>query len=480
MASNDLYKESQRRLIGSLVADGESVNRVLEVINPEDFEEPDLQLVFESIINASRADEPITPITIAKDLDQRGLLAKVGGAAAIYDFKVRGERWRVEAPAEVYASIVKEHSAKSRMKVVLTEHEKLFKPDSGITASEIISQLQGELNSELYKLSDESTVAEMGNSMDEYLAILEQRKLVSETNEDGASGLQGIPSLLPSLNKYTSGWLPGQLITVGARTGVGKSVFAINCAVAAAKAAKSVLFFSLEMEELELKDRMISSITGVPMNNLKNGTLDANERRILQGAKSEINEMKILIDTDPKVTVESIRARALRRAQSPMGLDMIIIDYLQLITPTGRFSSRQEAVSDLSRNMKLLAKQLQVPIMVLVQVNREGNNDEDPLPKLDRIRESGAIAQDSDTVILLHRDQTMDDTIPHTLVILAKNRNGEANKTIRCHSNLECSLFRETQRAKDVEGTITDDDIAALDNYEDDDDLDLDFNDPDF
>ncbi len=477
MAAKDLYKESQRRLIGSLVADGESVNRVLEVVTAEDFEEPDLQLIFESIINASRADESVTTISIAKDLENRGLLAKVGGAAAIYDFKTRGERWRIEAPAEVYAAIVKEHSAKSRMKTVLGEHEKLFTPDSGATAADVISQLQGELNSELYKLSDESTVAEMTDSMDEYLAILAKRKLVAENNEDGAAGLQGIPSLLPSLNKYTSGWLPGQLITIGARTGVGKSVFAINCAVAAAKAAKSVLFFSLEMEEMELKDRMISSITGIPMNNLKNGTLDANEERILRSAAAEINEMKILIDTDPKVTVESIRARALRRAQSPMGLDMIIIDYLQLITPTGRFSSRQEAVSDLSRNMKLLAKQLQVPIMVLVQVNREGNNDEDPLPKLDRIRESGAIAQDSDTVILLHRDQTMDDTIPHTLVILAKNRNGEANKTIRCHSNLECSLFRETQRAKDVEESITDDDIAALDNYQDDDDLDLEFED---
>src|SRR5690606_35400105 len=153
--------------------------------------------------------------------------------------------------------------------------------------------------------------------------------------------------------------------------------------------------------------------------------------------KRDISEMRLTIDTDPKVTIDSIRARALRKAQSPEGLDFIIIDYLQLITPTGRYSSRQEAVADLSRSTKLLAKQLQVPIMVLVQVNRENKDDENNVPRMSNIRESGAIAQDSDIVVLIHREESMDDSIPHTLILLEKNRNGEANKTIRCHSNLE-------------------------------------------
>lgn len=476
MAVNELYKQAQKRLIGSLLADGEGVNGVLEAVTIEDFEEPSLQLIFESIVNVSRIDEDVTIISVAKNLDSLGNLTKVGGAAELYSLQKRGKVWRLEAPSELYASIVKEYSAKTRITEALKEHEELLKPDSGYAASTVISQIQGGLNTELYRLSDESTVYELGGSMDEYFKILAERNARSKANEDGAAGLQGIPCLLPTLNEYTSGWLPGQLITVGARTGVGKSVFAVNSAVAAAQAGKSVLFFSLEMGEQELKDRMISSMTGIPLDHLKKGTLTEEELELLHQHRPEVDGMNVLFDTDPNISVDTIRARALRRAQSPAGLDIIIVDYLQLIKPVGHFSSRQEAVADISRNMKLLAKQLQVPIMVLVQVNRGGAKDdeEDNVPRLDGIRESGAIAQDSDIVILLHREQTMDDTIPHTLVILAKNRGGVAEKTIRCHSNLECSLFREVQRARDVENTITDEDIAALDSYDDDDDLDFD------
>jgi replicative DNA helicase len=230
------------------------------------------------------------------------------------------------------------------------------------------------------------------------------------------------------------------------------SVLAVNNAVAAAQAGSSVQFFSLEMTDPEIKDRIVSSVSGVPMNKLRSGEeLSELEKNTLKQVEPELRRMKIRIETDAKVTIDSIRAKALNQAQSPEGLDLIIIDYLQLITPIGKYNSRQEAVADISRSAKLLAKQLEVPVMVLVQVNRENKDDESSIPRLNQIRESGAIAQDSDIVLLLHRDEPMDDSIPHTLVILEKNRNGEANKTVRCHSNLECSLFREVVRAKDIE-----------------------------
>lgn len=481
MASKqDLYHDAQKRLVGVLLADGEDQNRVFELITSQDFLEPKYQLIFESITAVARVNLPITPVTVAQDLETKGVLNEAGGVAELYSLRTNGSRWLLEAPSEIYAMIVREYSAKTHMRIVLREHQDLFKPDSGASAAEVIGTLQNEFNSALYSLSDESTVYQMAGSMDEYIALLEERRLIAEANSGDAEGLQGIPSLVPSLNRYTTGWLPGQLITIGARTGVGKSIFAVNCAMAAAKAGKSVLFFSLEMGETEIKDRMIASSTGVTLNSLKQGALTADEFQQLQEAKSDLDQMKIQLDTDPKVTVDSIRARALRKAQSPDGLDFIIVDYLQLITPTGRYSSRQEAVADISRNMKLLAKQLQVPIMVLVQVNRADKDDENGLPRMDRIRESGAIAQDSDIVILIHREESLDDTIPHTLLLLEKNRNGEASKTIRCHSNLECSLFREVQRSKDVENSLTDDDISTLDSYGKDDDLDFGDDDLDF
>lgn len=480
MAKIDLYKESQRRLIGSLLADEEYANRVLEIVTVVDFEEPALQLIFESIVTVARSDENLSVLAVAKDLEARGILTEVGNAAELYSLRTSGMKWRLEAAPDLYATIVKELAAKNRMMKALKEYTELFKVDSGTTAAVAIGELQNRLNAELYQLSDESTVSELAQSMEEYIELLKERKRIADENSATAAGLQGIPSLLPSLNQYTSGWQPGQLITVGARTGVGKSVFAINCALGAVKAGKSTLFFSLEMGDVEIKDRLISSMTGIPMNQLKQGELSDDDYRVLNEAKRDISEMRLTIDTDPKVTIDSIRARALRKAQSPEGLDFIIIDYLQLITPTGRYSSRQEAVADLSRSTKLLAKQLQVPIMVLVQVNRENKDDENNVPRMSNIRESGAIAQDSDIVVLIHREESMDDSIPHTLILLEKNRNGEANKTIRCHSNLECSLFREVQKAKDAEATITDADIDSLSSYDSDDDLDLGFDDEDF
>jgi replicative DNA helicase len=233
------------------------------------------------------------------------------------------------------------------------------------------------------------------------------------------------------------------------------------------------------MEDDEIKDRIISSTTGIPLYKLSRGILTIEDRKLLSEARERIESMKIKIETEARVTVDSIRAKALRQAQSNNGLDFIIIDYLQLITPVGRFNSRQEAVADISRNAKLLAKNLGVPVMVLVQVNREGKEDENPIPKLHQIRESGAIAQDSDIVILLHREEALDDTIPHTLVLLEKNRSGESQKTIRCHSNLECSLFREVIKAKDIprmgleeqEQAMDELNLEEFDNFISDDDI---------
>jgi replicative DNA helicase len=215
------------------------------------------------------------------------------------------------------------------------------------------------------------------------------------------------------------------------------------------------------------------------MNDLKQGKVSEENKEVLRETSERVSNMKLMIETEPKLTVDAIRAKALRRAQSPQGVDLIVLDYLQLLTPVGNTNSRQEIVADFSRNMKLLAKQLGVPIISLVQLNREkSDGDENAIPKLDQIRESGAIAQDSDLVILLHRDKSEDGEIPHTLVILAKHRNGEAGAIVRCHSNLECSLFREVVRAKD-KPRMTDDEMNALVKDSDFDDFDSDLGEDD-
>ena len=466
-----LYVDAQRKLISALLYDSADAGRVFQLLTPEDFEEPRYEKIFYAALELSRKNETISAVSVGYELERNGELEQIGGPQELYHMRAEGSMSLLEAPIQTYAQVVKEAAAKFKIRRSLTMKAEMFKIDSGLQAQDGISELQSELNEELYKLSDDSTSVELTETFSEYRDLLSQRLELTEQNKDVGEGLQGIPCLLPGINKLTGGWLPGQMITIGARTGVGKSIFAVNCAIAAAQANKSVLFFSLEMNEFELQDRIVAAVTGVSLNKLKKGTLEEQDFEAVEEHGAMIGSMKIKIETEAKITVDSMRAKALEMAQSANGLDFIILDYLQLVTATGRTSSRQEALADISRNIKLLAKQLDVPIMVLVQVNREKDDDENPVPKMSQIRESGAIAQDSDIVILLHREESMDDTIPHTLVILEKNRQGKAQVTVRCYSNLENSLFREVNRAPKEGPTMSDEDEQEAFNSDELDDI---------
>lgn len=472
----ELYYRAQKSLVSSLLYDGTNTNRVLEITSPEDFEEPSYSVLMSAIVAISRRDEKVTVVTVAKELENLGELDKAGGLSGLYKLKTEGEKALFEAQPEIYAAVVRESSAKNSIANMLNDSKVSFKDNSGVTAQEGIADLQNGLSQEMFRLSDDATITNVGASVDAYFELLKEREAVSLENEEKAEGLQGIPTLIPSLNKYTSGFMPQQLITVGARTGVGKSVFAIMTAVSAARAKKTVLLFSLEMSSNEIMDRIIANMSGVSLTKLKQGIVSPEEREMLAVAAAELSEMNIIVDTDAKATLDSVRSKCLRQSQTEVGLDIVILDYLQLLSSSERFGSRQEQVADLSRNMKLMAKSLNVPVMILSQMNRGNKEDaeENKPPSLDNIRESGAIAQDSDIVILLHRDVAVDNTTPHTLIILEKNRNGEAHKTIRCHSNLECSMLREIVREKDSGDRLTEEEMEELTDDMDLSDFDLD------
>lgn len=458
---SDLYKKSQRMLIASLIYNGSDATRVFELITPEDFQEPSFQLIADAILELIRTDVKITTISIATELERRGQLAAVGGTTELYRLKTDGREYLRENSITLYASVVKEAAAKSKILAHIKAAAVNLKSDSGVAAAETLTGLQSDLNEQLYKLSDDSTVTEIAEIVPDYFDLLENRRITAEENAKNGGGIQGIPSLIPTINKVTTGWLPGQLITVGARTGIGKSVFAVNTAVAAAEANKSVLFFSLEMTNEEIHDRILSSMSGVELNKIKEGSVAEEDKSKLKEASDRASKMKIMIETEPELTAEGIRAKALRRAQSTEGLDIIILDYLQLLKISKKSNNRQEDVASLSRSMKLLAKSLGIPIMILVQMQREKDDEENSLPQIHQIRESAAIAMDSDIVILIHRDKTVDGEIPDTLIIIAKHRNGRQGDIIRCSSNLEYSLFREIKRARDAEN-ITDEDLQGL------------------
>lgn len=612
--SSELYKKAQETLVSSLLADGTDAIKVMEIVSSNNFEEPDLLLIFEAMAELLRNNEVISADTVASELEQTGNLKKVGGIATLYNLRNEGFKHILEAPVTIYAKIVKRASAQNNVRLILEESKDLVKEDSGVAVSDAVSEILSSLNNELNELSTNETTVDFSKSYKDYLSLLEKRREVSEFNQASGHKLQGIPTSLKTLSELTTGWSEGQLITVGARTGIGKalcidtpiltsdgwktmgtvskgdkvynrfnnlieitnvsevmydhkvvelyfstgetiiadldhlwdvydtvtkssktittaeiidnvsryviltsddiisinkyadhasvpvrcitvdshdrvflvgktfipthnSIFAVNNAVAAAGSGKTVLFFSLEMSTEELQDRIMASIAGVSLNDLKQGIFTDVQREKIREASKMVNDMNIIIETDPKLTIDSIRAKAIKQSQTPVGLDLIIIDYLQLITPSGRFGSRQEAVADISRNMKLLSKQLNVPVMVVVQLKREEKDSENPIPRIDDIRESGAIAQDSDVVILLHRDQTQDDTTPPTLVILAKQRQGPANKIIRCHSNLAFANFTEMKKTSDIKKMSEDEHLEYSDDidFNDFEDIDLEF-----
>lgn len=466
----DPYEIAQKGLVASLLYDDIDADRVLEIIDEDDFSVASYREIMASIARLIRSDKAVSVTTVGADLEQHGRLKNVGGLRELFSLRVKGEAARLEATPVTYAKIIREYSSKETIRQALKEAQKTLVGDSGVSASQSISEIQDTLNQELLKLSDDSKTVSVANFVEDYDLILDERKRLSEENKElGIEGLQGIPTLVPSLNKFTGGFMPGQFITVAARTGVGKSVFAVMQAIAAAEAGYSVMFFSLEMSHEEIVNRIVANMSGVPLNKLKSGLLSEEDRKKVFETTKRLRELKIHIDTDDKISIDTIRSKAQKQATSPDGLDMIIVDYLQLVSSPRRYTNRQEEVASISKDMKRMARALGIPVMSLAQLNRKQGGDddgEDVMPTLDNIRESHAIAQDSDVIILLHRDTKTDNTVGITKIILAKQRDGVSNKIINCHSNLANSMFREIKKEKDVSHSdFSDDDLESESDY---------------
>ena len=458
---NDLYLRAQRSLVASLLYDGSDVNRALEFVTPMDFNDSALSEIMESIANVARRDDIVSEVTVSEDLYSRGKLDSIGGVKQIYSLRVQGEKALMEGVVTTYAAIVREFSSKNALRNILHEAEKVFNEDSGVSARDGISALQSQLSKEVLKLTDDATITEVAEYVTSYEELLAERLRISKENEQYAEGLQGIPSMLPTLDKYTGGFKAGELITVGARTGIGKSIFAVMQAIATGKVGKTALFVSMEMNHAEIIDRIVANISGVNQTKLKQGRVTEEEMNSVRQAVAELEDMNIIIDTDSRASVDSIRSKAQRQAQSKLGLDMIIVDYLQLLSSHGRYNNRQEEVQSFSKEMKALAMSLGIPVMILVQMNPKddrGKDGEEPLPHHDDVRESKAVGHDSNIFIALHRNTKTDNTTDRTLVIITKNRGGEANKIIACHSDLGNSMFREIQKEEDIN-----DDLSSMD-----------------
>lgn len=437
------YNEIQLRLLHSLYGNPELIPQVGQEITSDDFDNELYQVIFKSMSDLKTENEVVTLGTIY----QRALK---------YNYTITPEilnRLISDIPPEspiVLAKIVKRQSTQQKAREILNEVNNQLAQDNPDTL-EILGRTERSLSELANKLVPMNL-----QTFEDYVSNYGEH-ILSEDEEE----IDVIQTPYPSLAKYLGGgWKPSQLITIGARTGIGKSVFATQTASAACASGRSVLFFSLEMGKDELMNRFIAADANVILNKLvpgAKGRVPEEVERIKESIE-RIKNWKIRIEDQPDVTIEHIRSIALSQAQTPDGLDLIILDYLQLINPgnTGR-KSRQEQVAEISRNMKILAKQLKVPIMVLVQLNRESkDDDEERLPSKADIRESGAIAADSDVIVIIHRKYRDDSVNPSALFILDKNRGGAADRRVSVKCVLEKSMFVDN-------GGVTEDEQSEAD-----------------
>ncbi len=383
-------REAEESVIGAVLLSEEAVNEVMDRIHPEDFYVPAHQAVFESIRDLFNSNQPIDAVTVAEELRRRGELDKIGGVAyltRLVDI--------VPSTSNVvyYAGIVEEHAKRREL----------------IRAGSAITDFAFDIDEEITDVVDRSEQAVLGiaekrasQSLLEigplFNDVLEEMELMEQRGSD----MIGLPTGFVDLDKLLAGLRAANLVVVAARPGMGKSSLALGVAIHAALNNEAVAIFSLEMSREELVQRILSSVAKVDSKKLQTGQLGDLWPRVVDAA-GKMYQAPIYIDDSSMVSVTDVRAKC-RRLKRKSGLSLVVIDYLQLMQASNR-ENRQQEISEITRNLKNLARELDVPIIAVSQLNRSLESREDKRPRLSDLRESGAIEQDADIVMFIYRHE---------------------------------------------------------------------------
>ena len=419
-------------LIGSILVDNKIMETIVSIVRPQDFYAHVHESIFLALLELSEAGRPLDKLSLAEALRARGLLEKVGGPSYLSSLM---DTVQTAASAKYYATIVREKSTLRSL----------------IHAGTKISQLGYEGEEDVASAVDQSEtmvydIGQRGNSSD-FQAV---QGLMKETFEhmDRLFHLRGQQTGLTSgfgdIDHVTTGFQPGNFIIVAARPGMGKTSFALNMAVAAAAAKEPIAFFSLEMSNQELVQRLICSEARVSMTDMRRGNIKSHQWEDIANAMGRLNELPIYLDDKGGLTVSEVRSRC-RRLKATTGLGAVFVDYLQLLRPSvlSKNMNRNEELSDICRTLKVTAKDLGVPIIALAQLNRGVETRNDKRPMLADLRDSGSLEQEADMVAFLYRDGYYNKEAPEadvTEFIIAKHRNGPTD-TIRLRFQEQYTLF---------------------------------------
>jgi len=407
--------DAEQSVLGSMLISKDAIADVTEAVKGHDFYRPAHETIFDAILDLYGRGEPADPVTVAAELNRRGELVRIGGAPYLHTLSASVP---IAANAAYYAEIVREKSILRRLVDAGTKIAQLGYAGEG-QVDDTVDRAQAEIYAITEKRTSEDYVplnAIMENTLDEIEAI---------SNHDGS--LRGVPTGLADLDELTNGLQAGQMIIVAGRPGSGKSTLGLDfCRAASIANGMTSVIFSLEMGRSEIAMRMLSAEARVPLGHIRNGGMNDDDWGKLARKMAEVSSAPLFIDDSPNMTMMEIRAKA-RRLKQRHDLKLIVIDYIQLMSSGKKVESRQVEVSEFSRHIKLLAKELEIPIVALAQLNRGSEQRADKKPMVADLRESGSLEQDADIVMLVHREDMYEKESPRAGeadIIVGKHRNG--------------------------------------------------------
>jgi len=412
---------AEQSVLGAMLLSKDAIADVVESIRGTDFYRPAHELLYDAIIDLYGRGEPADAVTVAAELARRGGLGKAGGAPYLHTL-VAGVP--IAANAGYYAEIVREKAILRRLVAAGTKVVQL-----GYTGEGQVDDVVDRAQAEVYSVTDKRASEDYAPLSELMATTLDEIEAIGA--HDG--GLAGVPTGFADLDDLTNGLHPGQMVIVAARPAMGKSMMALDfCRAASIKHGMTSVFFSLEMNRTELTMRLLSAEAKIALSHMRNGHMNDDDWARLARKMGEVSEAPLFIDDSPNMTMMEIRAKA-RRLKQRHDLRLVVVDYLQLMTSGRKVESRQVEVSEFSRQMKLLAKELEVPIVAISQLNRGAEQRTDKRPFLSDLRESGSLEQDADLVILLHREDAYEkeSTRPGEAdLIVAKHRSGPTDTIV--------------------------------------------------
>jgi replicative DNA helicase len=426
---------AEQCVLGGMLLSKDAVADVIEIIKSVDFYKPAHTTIYDAILDLYGRGEPADPITVAAALADAGELGRVGGAPYLHTLIASVP---TAANAGYYARIVGERAVLRRLVEAGT---RIVQLGYGAVAA------GGRDVDDVVDLAQQTVYDVTERRVGEDFAVLADmlQPTLDEIEAVGAQGglMTGVPTGFTDLDRLLNGLHPGQLIVVAGRPGLGKSTVSMDIARnAAIRANQAAAVFSLEMSKIEIVMRLLAAEARVPLHVLRSGQLSDDDWTKLARCMGEISEAPLFVDDTPNMNLMEIRAKT-RRLRQRHDLKVIVVDYLQLMTSPRRVESRQQEVAELSRGLKLLAKEVECPVIAVSQLNRGPEQRTDKRPQLSDLRESGSIEQDADVVILLHRDDYYDKESPRAGeadFIVAKHRNGPTD-TVTVAAQLHLSRF---------------------------------------